>query len=921
MFRSLPRTRHTRAIFGSPGRKREPSHPRETMAGVPQPPGPAALGRGVIVEAGSAAPDGWTDAERVAVDDAGLADPRETVDRLHALWSSRTPVVVDLRVERAALSAPEHDQRHAYELAPSFDFARERLYFLVRANNYDARDGTPKWGAATEAQRYGARPGDAADVVLPDGTEAWCDGGPRTALLLPGQPVVHRFAIEAGGLRPDLDPAPNPDLERLAPDQRAAVLHAGGPARILAPAGSGKTTVLTARFRHLVVERGYDVANVCALAYNRRAGAEMQDRLADLPGGARHKVRTINSLGFEIVRRARPGVRVLDERDVRERIEPHVKLSFRANTDALRPYLEALEEVQLGLRSPAHVERQRGDVDGFAEMYGHYREQLEYDNAIDFDGQIAGAVEALCRDPALRGALQRECRHLLVDEFQDLRPAHLLLVRLLAAPAYDVFGVGDDDQVIYGYAGADPDFLINFTRYFPGAADHPLEVNYRCPPVVVDGARMLLAHNRRRVDKVMRAGRDAESARPDALVVERHAAEALAPHAADLLEEWFTAGVAPESIAVLARVNAGLLAVQVLAHDRGLPVTAAVGENFLRRTGVRSALAYLRIASAVADRNQLRGSDLAEVIRRPNRKITAKVVDSIRNKRWTIASLRSHAIRLDSGDTGRLVEFTDDLDALGKIITSGDAATVLRAVRDDIGLGAAMGTLDNSGRGRDASHLDDLTALIAIASVHPEPASFEQWLREHLQGVSVGDDPRAPGQVTLATVHRVKGLEWDRVIVLGAHDGLMPHRLTDDREEERRVFHVALTRCREQVVLVADAAAEAPFITELTTPPPVRVEGDDAPVEAWREKARRNAAGAPKPTESSPADEALRAWRLERSRNDAVPAYVVLHDSTIADIVAAQPRNQRELSRIAGIGPTKLERYGDDILRIISENA
>ena len=271
---------------------------------------------------------------------------------------------------------------------------------------------------------------------------------------------------------------------------------------------------------------------------------------------------------------------------------------------------------------------------------------------------------------------------------------------------------------------------------------------------------------------------------------------------------------------MLCRVNAGLLAVQVLAHDRGLPATAAVGENFLRRTGVRSALAYLRIAGAVADRSQLRGGDLAEVVRRPNRRITARVVDTIRNRRWTVASLRAHANTLDSADTDRIHEFADDLDGLAAQIASGDAATVLRAIRDDVGLGAAMGTLDNSGRGRDASHLDDLTALIAIASVHPDPATFEAWLREHLQGVTVSDDPRAPGQVTLATVHRVKGLEWDRVIVLGAHDGLMPHRLTDDLEEERRVFHVALTRCREQVVLLADEAAETPFIDDLTTPPP-----------------------------------------------------------------------------------------------------
>jgi DNA helicase II / ATP-dependent DNA helicase PcrA len=563
------------------------------------------------------------------------------------------------------------------------------------------------------------------------------------------------------------------------------------------------------------------------------------------------------------------------------------------------------------------VEQVRGDVDGFAVMYRQYRDGLERDGAIDFDGQIACAIEALLRDPALRHELQRECRHLLVDEFQDLRPAHLLLVRLVAAPAYDVFGVGDDDQVIYGYSGADPDFLINFSGYFPGAADHPLEVNYRCPPPVVDGARMLLSHNVRRVHKAMRAGR-VDAGIADPLVIRRPTAEELAPDATNLIDGWLADGIAPDAIAVLCRVNAGLLAVQVLAHDRGLPVTAAVGEQFLRRTGVRSALAYLRLAVSAAEGSPLRGSDLAEVARRPNRRITARVVDALRNRRtWTLSTLRAHADALGTVDTDRLRDFADDLEGLAAIVASSDAAAVLRSVRDDVGLGAAMGTLDNSGRGRDASHLDDVTALLAIAAVHPDPATFETWLREHLQGVAVGDDPRAAGQVTLSTVHRVKGLEWDRVIVLGAHDGLMPHRLADDIEEERRVFHVALTRCREQVVLLADASADAPFLAELTTPP--------APVtaESRLERSRRTApaGGFVAPGASADASglvDALRAWRLERCRADAVPAYVVLHDATLNDIAAARPTTSRELARIAGIGPTKLERYGEDILSIVS---
>ena len=146
---------------------------------------------------------------------------------------------------------------------------------------------------------------------------------------------------------------------------------------------------------------------------------------------------------------------MIDEREIRNRIEPHVTLNSAANTDALAADLEALEEVQLGLRSPELVEMQRGDVEGFAEMFYKFRDGLVADDALDFDGQIAAAVETLLRSPDVRRSLQRECRHLLVDEFQDL-PRAPLLVRLVAAPAYDVFGVGDDDQVIYGYSGAEP---------------------------------------------------------------------------------------------------------------------------------------------------------------------------------------------------------------------------------------------------------------------------------------------------------------------------------------------------------------------------------------------------------------------------------------------------------------------------------
>ena len=420
----------------------------------------------------------------------------------------------------------------------------------------------------------------------------------------------------------------------------------------------------------------------------------------------------------------------------------------------------------------------------------------------------------------------------------------------------------------------------------------------------------------------MRAGREASSDSADALRVERLAGEAIAPHATDLVERWLNEGAPPESIAVLCRVNSGLLPVQVLAHDRGLPVTAAVGETFLRRTGVRSALDVSPARVRGADGAPLSGSELAEIARRPNRRITAKLIDAIRKRRrWTLsivagagrrARQRRHRPRAPVRRRPRGPRRAGRVGRRGRVCCARSATTSGSARRS--------GTLDNSGRGRDSSHLDDVTALLAIAAVHPDPATFEVWLREHLQGVTVGDDPQAAGQVTLSTVHRVKGLEWERVIVLGAHDGLMPHRLTDDIEEERRVFHVALTRCRTQVVLLADAAAPTPFIEELTTEPAPHPRARASRAETRLERSRRTAPAGTftgPPAERSPLVDALRAWRLERSRADGVPAYVVLHDSTINEIAAAKPASTRELSRITGIGPTKLERYGTDILEIV----
>ena len=327
------------------------------------------------------------------------------------------------------------------------------------------------------------------------------------------------------------------------------------------------------------------------------------------------RVRTLNALGLRLC--GRPST--IEEMEVRRLLGGLITVPRRAETDPVGPWIEALGRVRLGLSDPGLVEDELPDVSDLDRVARAYRAELADQNVVDFDEQVTTAIERLLADPIFRQRTQRFARLLLVDEFQDLTPAHLLLIRLLAGPAGAVYGVGDDDQTIYGYAGATPRWLVDFTNWFPGAATHSLEVNYRCPPPVVTAASNLLTRNAVRVVKSIRAApSDGRSAHQTPLAIVA-GGDRPATRAADRVRELLGEGAGPADIAVLARVNASLAPVQVLLRTSGIPVDGGVSQRFLNRGGVRAVLAWLSVATAPAQ--ALPGSVLREVARRPKRGI------------------------------------------------------------------------------------------------------------------------------------------------------------------------------------------------------------------------------------------------------------------------------------------------------------
>ena len=401
-------------------------------------------------------------------------------------------------------------------------------------------------------------------------------------------------------------------------------------------------------------------------------------------------------------------------------------------------------------------------------------------------------------------------------------------------------------------------------------------------------------------------------------------------------------GSAPRDVAVLTRVNASLAPVQVALVHRDVPVRPAVDQSYLARGGVQAALAWLRLAVSPSER--LAQADVVQAARRPSRAISPRVVEWM-GEQSSLAGLDRLAGRLKGRDSEKVSGFVLDLNTVRRYAGSekvgsakagsnkpgsNNAGRILRAVRDDIGLGRAMELLEGSRRYLDRSaQTDDLDALVALAALHPDPVGFDDWLLRSLR------QPGSVDGVVLSTVHRVKGREWPHIVLHEVSAGLFPHRLALDVEEERRVFHVGPHPC--YVRPSTSWRATSPRRSWPSCARNGATPGGRRMCEALKRAHLRRAEDRPPSATSARSGRGLRPrrklWR-PRLRREYGPrcerggqneprlsANRRLFSCTTAPSRRwrrAPPPSMAALARVNGIGPAKLESYGDDLLAVIS---
>ena len=596
------------------------------------------------------------------------------------------------------------------------------------------------------------------------------------------------------------------DLSLLNPDQRDAVLHPSGPLLVVAGAGSGKTRVLTQRIAHLI-DTGVHPMHILAITFTNKAAGEMRERVAALVGPVAHKmwVSTFHSACVRILRAQAEHIGYPKTFSIYDQSDSQRLVGYVIRDKGLDPKKFPARGVQarislwkneLIIPHDAASHASNFIDEKYVEVYREYQHRLEKAGAMDFDDLLTNTVRLFRQHPDVLRTYQERFQHILIDEYQDTNMAQNAIVLMLGAAHHNVCVVGDTDQSVYRFRGADFRNILEFENAFPEVTTVVLAQNYRSTQVILDAANAVITHN--------------EARKPKELWTDRGTGEKIVRYFADdEFDEanWVVARLRDlhdkehrkwSELAVFYRTNAQSRVLEESFIYAGLPYKVVGGTKFYDRREVKDALAYLHVAA-----NPLDEINLKRVVNTPKRGIgdssLAKIDAFAASAGISFAlALRDPAAAGVGGAAAKgIVAFNALIDECGALIDQGPGVVLRHAMERSGYLAelAAEGTVESAGRE------ENIQELIGVAS---EFTVVDEFL-EQVSLVADTDELSEDNHVTLMTLHSAKGLEFPVVFIVGVEEGVFPHSraLNDpvELEEERRLAYVGITRAEEQLVL------------------------------------------------------------------------------------------------------------------------
>ena len=595
-----------------------------------------------------------------------------------------------------------------------------------------------------------------------------------------------------------------PNAVTLNHKQHEAVTAPAGPLMVLAGAGSGKTRVLTHRIEHLIVQ-GTPPEKILALTFTNKAAKEMRERVAQLvttsATGNRYDtlplVTTFHSFGVRILREFHREVHLkkyfpIYDRSDSMRIVKNILKDMDIDTRHIEPRTllsKISKEKGRGTTPEAILEKRSSSyfIRTFGEVWHRYEQTLKNEGAVDFDDLIMKTLNLLRKNEVVRQTLQQRFDHLLLDEYQDTNVAQADIAYLLAARHQSITVVGDIDQNIYSWRGAHIGNILSFEEQYPGARVVVLEQNYRSTKTIVDVANTVIEKNVYRREKY--SFTENEAGNPIHLFVcENENTEAQT--IAQTCQNHIAKGEKPGSIAILYRTNFQSRVLEDALLHAQVPYQV-LGTKFFDRKEVKDVLAYVRLALIPESM-----ADIARIINVPARGI---------GKVTQLAVLSGKTKELSATAQAKVCNFYTKIETMRAKIKNSTPSSALVFVIQESGLE----TLYQTHSEEDTARLENMRELVSVAKKYDHLRGEEGLLQLLDDATLMGEQDSMKDEtagIKLMTIHAAKGLEFDTVFITGCEEGLFPHERSEtlkdeDREEERRLFYVALTRAHKQVYL------------------------------------------------------------------------------------------------------------------------